>query len=91
MFGENVSLVRFWSNEFELLNPKKNKKGNRLFTKEDIQNFKVIYHLVKERGFTLEGAKKKLKENKEDTLQQVEIVERLKSIKAFLLDLKDNL
>ena len=60
----NVSLIRFWEKEFDILKPKKNKKGNRMFTKKDMQNLDVIFHLVKERGFTLEGAKKKLKENK---------------------------
>ena len=62
-FGVNTSLIRFWENEFDVLKPKKNKKGNRLFTPEDIQNLKMIYFLVKEKGFTLEGAKNKLKEN----------------------------
>ena len=60
-FGVNVSLIRFWEQEFEVIKPKKNAKGNRLFTKEDIENFKLIFNLVKERGFTLEGAKQKLK------------------------------
>ena len=57
-FGVNTSLIRFWENEFEVLKPKKNKKGNRLFTPEDLENLKMIYFLVKEKGFTLEGAKK---------------------------------
>ena len=70
----NVSLVRFWEKEFEILKPKKNKKGNRMFTVKDFDNLKIIYHLVKERGFTLEGAKKKLKENKEDTTDNFEII-----------------
>ena len=67
MFEVNVSLIRFWEKEFNILKPKKNKKGNRLFTKKDVANLTIIYHLVKERGFTLEGAKQKLKENKNDT------------------------
>ena len=62
-FGVNTSLIRFWEKEFEIIRPKKNKKGNRLFTPEDIKNFKLIYNLVKERGFTLDGAKQKLKKN----------------------------
>ncbi|MFM1875558.1 MAG: hypothetical protein RL266_1295 [Bacteroidota bacterium] len=91
MFGVNTSLIRFWENEFDILQPKKNKKGNRLFTQKDVDNLKVIYHLVKERGFTLDGAKKKLRENKEDTIQNEEIVERLKVIRGFLVELRDNL
>lgn len=91
MFGVKTSLIRFWEKEFDILKPKKNKKGNRLFTQKDVDHLKVIYHLVKERGYTLEGAKKKLRENKEDTIQNEEIVERLKDIRAFLVDLRDNL
>ena len=59
MFKVNTSLIRFWEKEFDIIKPKKNKKGNRLFTKEDIENFHIIYHLVKERGMTLKGAKMK--------------------------------
>ena len=87
----NVSLVRFWEKEFDILQPKKNKKGNRMFTVTDFENLKLIYHLVKERGFTLEGAKKKLIENKEDTINNFEIVSRLKEIRNFLSDLKEGL
>lgn len=91
MFDVNSSLVRYWEKEFDILKPKKNAKGNRLFTQKDVDNLKVIYHLVKERGFTLDGAKKKLRENKEDTIQNEEIVERLKEIRSFLVELRDNL
>ena len=91
MFDVNTSLVRFWEKEFDILKPKKNAKGNRLFTRKDVDNLKVIYHLVKERGFTLDGAKKKLRENKGDTIQNEEIVERLKDIRGFLVELRDNL
>jgi DNA-binding transcriptional MerR regulator len=91
MFDVNTSLVRFWEKEFDILKPKKNKKGNRLFTQKDVDNLKVIYHLVKERGFTLDGAKKKLRENKDDTIQNEQIVERLKEIRGFLVELRDNL
>ena len=87
----NVSLIRFWEKEFEILKPKKNKKGNRMFTVKDYDNLKIIYHLVKERGFTLEGAKKKLKENKEDTTDNFEIISRLKEIRSFLVELKKGL
>ena len=90
-FDVNVSLLRYWEKEFDILKPKKNKKGNRLFTKIDMDNIEVIYHLVKERGFTLEGAKKKLSENKSDTVENMEIVNRLKKIKEFLLNLSSEL
>lgn len=91
MFGVNNSLIRFWEKEFDILKPKKNAKGNRLFTQKDVDNLKVIYHLVKERGYTLEGAKQKLRDNKSDTIQNEEIVDRLKDIRKFLVELRDNL
>ena len=91
MFKLNTSHIRFWEKQFDILKPKKNKKGNRLFTKEDVDNLHTIYHLVKERGFTLEGAKKKLKHNKEEVIQSVEIVKSLKKIKGFLLEVKETL
>ena len=91
IFEVNVSLIRFWEKEFDILKPKKNKKGNRMFKTKDLYNLKIIYHLVKERGYTLEGAKKKLKENKEDTINNFEIVNRLKDIRQFLVELKQEL
>lgn len=91
MFKVNTSLIRFWEKEFEILKPKKNKKGNRLFTKEDLDNLHIIFHLVKERGFTLNGAKKKLKQNKEEVIQSAEIVKALKRIKGFLSEVKETL
>ncbi|MBL4592937.1 MAG: MerR family transcriptional regulator [Flavobacteriales bacterium] len=91
MFEVNTSLIRFWEKEFDIIKPKKNKKGNRLFTKKDVDNFHVIFHLVKERGYTLEGAKKKLKDNKDGTIKNAEIVKSLQKIKSFLVDLKEEL
>ena len=91
MFDVNTSLIRFWEKEFDIIKPKKNKKGNRLFTQADVDNFHIIYHLVKERGFTLEGAKKKLKENKEETINNIEVVKTLQKLKQFLLDLKQDI
>ncbi len=91
IFDVNTSLIRFWEKEFDVIKPKKNKKGNRFFTKQDIDNFHLIYHLVKERGMTLQGAKKKLKENKDDTLNNFEIVKSLSEIKNLLLEIKDSL
>ena len=91
MFNVNISAVRFWEKEFDILKPKKNNKGNRLFTNKDIKNMQIIYHLLKERGFTLEGAKKKLKENKTDTINNIEIITHLNEIKRFLVNLKKEL
>jgi DNA-binding transcriptional MerR regulator len=91
MFDVNASLIRFWEKEFDILQPKKNKKGNRMFTPDDVENLKVIYHLVKERGFTLDGAKQKLKGNKNDTVNNTEIAERLEKVKSYLLELKKHL
>lgn len=91
MFDVNTSLIRFWEKEFDILKPRKNKKGNRLFTKEDLENLHIIYHLVKERGMTLKGAKKKMKENKNDTLNNFEVVKSLDSIKKMLLEIKEDL
>ena len=90
-FGLNTSHIRFWEKEFDILKPKKNNKGNRLFTHEDLQNLKLIYHLVKEKGFTLEGAKSKMKENPKLVKNNHEIVTRLESIKAELISIKNQL
>jgi DNA-binding transcriptional MerR regulator len=90
-FGVNTSLIRFWEKEFDVLKPKKNAKGNRKFTPQDIKNLELIYHLVKERGFTLEGAKIHLKENKKKTLDRFEIIRKLESVKAELLKIKEQL
>ena len=89
MFNVNTSLIRFWEKEFDIIKPKKNKKGNRFFTLQDIENIKLIYHLVKERGMTLSGAKKKLRENRDDTMNNFEVVQTLTEIKKMLLELKD--
>lgn len=90
-FGVNTSLIRFWEKEFDVLKPKKNAKGNRKFTPEDIKNLEFIYHLVKERGFTLEGAKTHLKEEKKKTLDNFEIIRKLESVKAELIKFKKQL
>ena len=90
-FGVNTSLIRFWEKEFDVLKPKKNAKGNRLFTPQDIKNLELIFHLVKERGFTLEGAKTHLKEEKKKTLSNFEIIRKLQNVKAELINIKNNL
>ncbi|MFC5196353.1 MULTISPECIES: MerR family transcriptional regulator [Bizionia] len=90
-FGVNTSLIRFWEKEFDVLQPKKNAKGNRKFTPDDIQNLKLIFHLVKERGFTLDGAKIHLKEEKQQTLNNFEIISKLEDVKAQLIKIKEQL
>ena len=90
-FNVNASLIRFWDKEFDVLKPKKNNKGNRLFTQEDIENLQLIYHLVKEKGFTLEGAKNKLKENPEKVMDNHAIIARLQAVKAALTTIKNQL
>ena len=90
-FGVNTSLIRFWEKEFDGIKPKKNAKGDRRFTPEDVQQLKRIYELVKERGFTLEGAKTELKNKKKIYKKNEEIVRKLESIKQQLIHLKDSL
>ena len=90
-FNVNASLIRFWDKEFDVLKPKKNNKGNRLFTQEDIKNLQLIYHLVKEKGFTLDGAKNKLKESPEKITNNHSIIARLQTIKAELTQIKNQL
>ena len=90
-FGVNASLIRFWDSEFDILKPKKNDKGNRMFTPEDVKNLQLIFHLVKERGFTLEGAKTHLKEGQKKTLDKFDIINKLETIKAQLLSIKSEL
>lgn len=90
-FNVNTSLIRFWEKEFDILKPKKNAKGNRKFTPEDIKHLKFIYHLVKERGFTLEGAKTHLKEERKKSLDTFEIISKLEDVKAELNKIKAQL
>lgn len=91
MFNVNASLIRFWEKEFDIIKPRKNTKGNRFFTQNDIDNIKIIYSMVKERGLTLKGVKKKLKENKEETINNVEVVNKLQKLKVELLNIKNEL
>ncbi|WP_121667703.1 MerR family transcriptional regulator [Mesonia aquimarina] len=90
-FKVNASLIRFWEKEFDVIQPKKNAKGNRKFTPNDIKNLELIYHLVKERGFTLEGAKTHLKEERHKTLTNFEIIRKLELIKNELNNIKNQL
>ena len=91
MFGVNTSLIRFWEREFSCLKPFKNKHGIRYFTKKDIETFRTIFYLVKECGYTLQGAKEQLKINKGTIEKKAEIHARLTKIKQFLLDIKDEM
>lgn len=86
-----VSTVRFWDNEFEILKPMKNKKGNRLFTQNDMKNLRIIHHLLKEEGMTLSGVKKRLSEKLEETDYKYEISQSLQKIKSMLLDIRDSM
>ncbi len=88
MFDVNESTLRFWEKEFDNIRPRKSNKGTRFYKQEDIDAIRLIYHLVKERGMTLAGARQKLKENPETTIRQEEIVNRLKQIKEELLSMK---
>jgi len=89
MFDVNESLLRYWEKEFESIHPKKNSKGTRAYTKEDIEAIKLIYFLVKEKKMTLSGAKKQIKDQKKTVSSQLEITERLKKVKVELLEMKD--
>ena len=90
MFKVNQSLIRFWENEFTILKPKKNAKGDRFFRPEDVKNLKLIYHLLRERKYTIEGAKEFLKKSK-NADKKFEMIESLKDLKSFLFELKANL
>ena len=90
-FGVNASLIRFWEKEFEIISPRKTTSGSRKFSADDIQKLKLIYHLVKERGFTLEGARQRLKEEKQKTLDNFALIEKLEHIKQTLINIKESL
>ena len=88
MLNVATSLIRFWESEFDIIKPKKNRKGNRQFTREDIDNVKLIYHLVKEKGYTLQGAKDLLKNGNDSLKENIEIIDSLKKVKKFLLEIR---
>jgi DNA-binding transcriptional MerR regulator len=91
MFGVKQSLLRFYENEFKILQPKKNKKGNRYFTPEDLENFKIIFHLINDKGYTIQGAKDHLKNNMGETRDNQRVINSLESMKKFLLEVRDQL
>jgi DNA-binding transcriptional MerR regulator len=91
IFNVAPSLIRFWESEFDLIKPKKNRKGNRQFTREDIDNVRTIYHLVKEKGFTLQGAKEMLRNDSQAVRDKMEMIESLRSVRKFLTELREKL
>lgn len=91
MFDVNASLIRYWESKFDCIKPHKNKKGNRMFTPSDIENLKLIYHLVKEKGMTLEGANNTMKRRGKSVKRDVSILERLQNIRAMLVEVRDSL
>ncbi|MER2998379.1 MerR family transcriptional regulator [Pontibacter populi] len=91
MFDVAASLIRFWETEFEQLRPKKNKKGNRQYTKQDIETLRTVYHLVKERGYTIQGAKDVMKNKSVQTKDKMEIIDSLEKVRSFLVGIKNQL
>ena len=91
MLNVATSLIRFWEGEFDIIKPKKNRKGNRQFTIDDINNVKLIYHLVKEKGYTLQGAKEILKNSNEAVKDKMQMIESLRRVRAFLVEIKEEL
>lgn len=91
MFGVNASQIRFYEREFDIIQPKKNKKGNRMFTPEDIANLKIIFNLVKDKGYTLQGAREYLRVKKNEALENQRVIDSLQRLKAFLLEVRDSL
>ena len=91
MFDVNTSLIRFWEQEFDILQPRKTKTGNRLFTRKDVENLHVLYNLIKVKGFTLEGAKNQIAKKGDLEHRKVEVIQRLENIKTFLKEIKNNL
>jgi len=91
MFDVNASQIRFYEREFDVIQPKKNKKGNRLFTPDDIANLKIIFNLVKDKGYTLQGARDYLRSNKNEARENQRVVDSLEKLKKFLIEIRDNL
>ncbi|HVW97551.1 MAG TPA: MerR family transcriptional regulator [Mucilaginibacter sp.] len=91
LFDVNQSLIRFYEKEFDILQPKKNKKGNRYFTPEDIENLKIIFHLIRDKGYTLNGAKEYLKNNIADSRDSQRVITSLENLKKFLIEVRDQL
>jgi DNA-binding transcriptional MerR regulator len=91
LFDVNASQIRYYEREFEILQPKKNKKGNRLFSPEDVENLKIIFSLLKDKGFNLQGAKDYLRSNKGEVKENQKVIDSLERLKQFLLEVKEKL
>lgn len=91
MLGEQTSAVRFWEKEFDIIKPRKNKKGNRMFTGTDVDNLKIIHHLLREKGMTIAGVKKKMRENPDDARKNLEVLRSLERIRGMLLDIREGM
>ena len=91
MFDVNTSMIRFYEKEFDILQPKKNAKGNRLFRPEDVENLKIIFHLIKDKGFTLQGAKEHMKSNKDEVADNQKVIDSLEKLKAFMIKVGNEL
>ncbi len=91
MFSEPVTTIRFWEKEFDILKPRKNNKGNRLFMEEDIRNLRLIRHLLRERGMTIDGARRYLRHNLAEADYRIEIADRLRTIRALLVEIRDDI
>jgi DNA-binding transcriptional MerR regulator len=91
MFDVTASLIRFWETEFDTLKPQKNKKGNRQYTNKDIEQLRIIYTLVKENGYTLAGAKEKIKLNPNKVKEEIDVLASLQKVRNFLVELKNHL
>ena len=87
----NNSLIRFWEKEFDIIKPKKNSRGNRIFTKNDVSNLQLIYHLLKEKKYTIKGAKKKIRDNKDGVKKNFEVIQNLQTIRSKLAEIRDQL
>ena len=87
----NNSLIRFWEKEFDIIKPKKNSRGNRIFTKNDVSNLQLIYHLLKEKKYTIKGAKKKIRDNKDGVKKNFEVIQNLQNIRQKLAEIRDQL
>ncbi|MDZ7738620.1 MAG: MerR family transcriptional regulator [Bacteroidales bacterium] len=91
MLGEQTSAVRYWEKEFDIIKPQKNKKGNRMFTPHDVENMKLIHYLLKEKGMTIAGAKRKMSDNPDDIRKNHEVIRSLQGIKEMLVKIRDGI
>ncbi|MFO7755179.1 MAG: MerR family transcriptional regulator [Bacteroidales bacterium] len=91
MLGEQTSAVRYWEKEFDIIKPRKNKKGNRMFSPADLENMKLIHYLLREKGMTIAGAKKRMSENPDDVRKNHEVIKSLQGIREMLVKIRDGI